>query len=391
MSRARWWWLFALAMVASVALLLVFSAPTVSSPLFAPPGLMFAAQDWMSPSARLAYSDDSVRVTADTAPGTALIVRDDLQVAASQYRYLRYRASDVDADARLLLLWRADGELQRVPLAHVLGRGTLDLAALPGWEGEVHMLGIAALPIDYIAADAVAEQSFVLHSAELRPDNWVSAVSALLTDWLASRPWTGASINTAGNEFGRATASLTGFVACWIALLLLCARAVLGSAAMRRVLPALLLAGASLLALDLAHDLFGRARSARAAAADVRDAPQWPLAADPGLAGDAERLRTTLENQPPQRVLVFSEQPFRRDYTTYLLRAFDAGQLFNLRGFGSRPAFDDAVLVFAGPEGWEFDPATSRLVLAGQSREAQIVWQGEQLVAFRLGRAGASP
>jgi hypothetical protein len=391
MSRSRLAMMIALGVALTFALVLVFAAPRLSSPFVAEQVFEFAPDEWSSPSSRVAPGPAGVRVEAEKSPGTALLVRESLQLQASQYRYLHYRASELPADARLLLLWRGEGAMQRQILPRVLRGGVIDLAGLPGWTGEVRMLALAALPIDYLAAGAVEQQAFVLQHAELRTDNWVSAVSALLTDWLAPRPWTGASINTAGNEFGRDPASLTGFIACWLALVLLGVRLLLGRLVARRVMPVLILVGAGVLALDLARDLLARTFAVRQAAERVIDTPQWPLAADPGLAVDASRLLVAIAPDASARVVVYAGHPFRRDYTVYLLRARNVAALFNLRDFSKRAALDDAVLVFADREGWEFDAETSRLTLDGQTRPAVPLWRGEQLEAFRLGAAGGSP
>lgn len=391
MSRSRIHLAFGVCAVLTFALTLVFAAPRLSAPFVAAQEFEFAPQDWVSPSSSIVPEGNAVRVEAGSSPGTALIVREPLQLPAAQFRYLHYRASGISADARLLLLWRGEGEMQRQLLPRVLRGGVVDLTTLPGWEGEIQMVGVAVVPIDYLAADAIAQQTFMLQRAVLRSDNWISAASALLTDWLAPRPWTGASINTSGGEFGRDAAPLTGFVACWIGLMLLCVRLLLGRDRMQRVMPVLVLLGAGLLALDLARDLLDRTLAVKHAAARVADAPQWPLAADPALAAEVGQLQATFAQDAPARVLVYAAHPFRRDYTVYLLRAFDVGALLNLRSFDTRKTLDNAVLVFADRDGWEFDADTSRLTLGGRSRIAVPLWQGEQLIAFRLGAAGASP
>lgn len=382
----------AIGAVATALLVLLFAAPRLSAPWLAA-ATGFAPQDWVSPSGHAKVEGELLRVQAGNPPGTALITHEPLQLQAAQFRYLHYRASEIADDARMLLLWRGEGDLQRQVLPRVLRGGTLDLAQLPGWNGEIRMLGVAVVPIDYLAADAVTQQEFVLARLELRPDNWASAVSALLTDWLAPRPWTGASINTGGNEFGLESSSLTGFVACWIGLMLVGVRVLAGRVALQRAAPLLVLAGACLLALDLGRDVLGRTVAVTHAAARVADVPQRPLAADPGLAADATQLRAALAQEAAARtrMLVHAGHPFRRDYAVYLLRDFDVAALLDLRRFATRATLDGAVLVLADRDGWAFDAQTSQITLGGQSRLAIPLWQGDHLVAFRLPAAGATP
>lgn len=391
MTRGVWLRVVASAVLLTVVLSCVFARPTWSAPVFAAQTFALAPQEWTSPSGSIVLREDGVRVESKDTSGTAVLLREPLQLAAAKVRYLHVRARDVAPDARLVLMWRGSGEMQRRVLPRVWRGGVIDLTAMPGWDGDIQMLGIVALPIDYLAAEAVTRQAFVLESAELRTDNWASAFSAMSTQWLAPRPWSGASINSAGNEFGAPGASLTLFVACWIAAMALVLVGLLGRLRAQRVLPALMIAGSLLLVLDAGRDLLGRTAAVRAAAARVSEFPQLPLAADPQLAGEVERLREALEALPPARVLVYGSDAFQRDYSVYLLRTFPVTALWPGQGGALGSHVDGTVLVMAGQGDWQFDAESGRLMLEGVVFIAASVWEGPRLHAFRLASVEPTP
>lgn len=389
MTAMRRWIGGAAAVLGSLALLLAFAAPRPGSPLVAAERLAFAPQAWTSPSARIVPADDGVRIEADTAPGNALVSRGDLALPAERLRYLHYRTDAIAPDARLILLWDSDGDggVHRRLLPRVAGRGSVDLAASDGWRGTIATLTLAVVPVDYLSAEAVPTQGFVLRHVELRSDNWMSATTALLTDWLAPRPWSGTSINTTGGEFGVHGASATAFVACWIAWMLLVARTTGGRERSRRVWPAVVAIGVGVLALDSGRDLLDRTRAVRSADARVAHRPVPPLGADPALVAEAAQLRAVLGGR--DRVVVHGD-PFQRDYTVYLLRERDVAQLLDLRGFATRATLNDAVLVVAGGDGSEFQPETATVQLDDRPRAAIPLWRGDRLAAYRLGSAGVA-
>lgn len=388
MTRRAAWLSIVVGTFGSLVLLVLFAAPTFSSPLVAAQRVAFAPGEWTSPSSRLVPVDDGVRVEGEATPGNAMVTREDITVSAAALRYLHYRADSLDADARLILLWRSEDGVERRLLPRLVNRGAIDLAESPAWRGDITMLALVVIPVDYLAAEVVPEQAFVLGSVELRSDNWLSALDVLVTDWLAPRPWSGASINTAGGEFGVRGASLTAFVACWIAWILLVVRVAGGRAALRCVWPAVLAVGVGVLALDLGRDLLDRTRAVRSASARLTAPDAVPLGADPALVADATHLRVALGAH--ERIVVHGDPPFQRDYTVYLLREFDVAQLLDLRGFATRATLNNAVLVIAGGDGSEFDEAASMLQIDGQARAAAPLWHGDRLRAYRLGSAGAA-
>ncbi|MBB5207330.1 hypothetical protein [Chiayiivirga flava] len=387
MTAIRRWIGGAAAVVGTLALLLAFAAPRLQAPFVAAERLDFAPQAWASSSGRIVPVADGIRIETDAPPGNVVVSRDDLALPADRLRYLHYRADAVAPDARLLLLWNGDGGMQRRLLPRVAGRGTVDLAASDGWRGTIATLTLAVVPVDYLAAEAVPTQAFVLRHVELRSDNWMSAMSALLTDWLAPRPWSGTSINTTGGEFGVHGASATAFVACWIAWMLLVARASGGRARLRRAWPAVVAIGVGVLALDTGRDLLDRTRAVRSAEARIAHRAVPPLGADPALVAEAAQLRAVLGAR--DRVVVHGD-PFQRDYTVYLLRERDVAQLLDLRGFATRATLNDAVLVVAGGDGSEFHPDAATVQLDDRPRAAIPLWRGERLAAYRLGSAGVA-
>lgn len=373
----------ALGVLGSLVLLLVFSGAMWAG-AWGGAQTRFELRDWSSPSGQVAPDGDAVRIVAEAS--AAVAEHPGPAVPAQTFRYLHYRIDDVARDARVIALWRdADGAAQRPLLPRVAGRGSIDLSQSDGWQGNIAALTFVALPIDYLPGDAVGEQAMRLDTVELRSDNAWSALTTTLTDWLAPRPWSGASINTAGSEFGQRGASLTAFVACLVLWWLLVWRVVRGRDATQRAWLWIVGAGVLLLVLDQGIDLVDRTLAARSA--QTRAGTQaLPLAADPGLARDVAALRATLA--PDDRLVVHGAPPFQRDYVVYLLRDFDVGALFDFSGFSTRATLNGMVLVVAGGDDVVFDEATSSLQLADQIRPATPLWQGDRLRAYRLGSAG---
>ena len=383
-QRAAWFGGLA-GVLGSLVMLLVFASPVPTLPWSAQQRVALPPTAWQAADAQLTPAGEGVRVEG---PGATMLEQGGLALPASTLRYLHYRVDDLAADARLVVMWRNEDGLQRRLLPRALGGGAIDLGQSIGWQGTVDSLALAILPVDQLSAAAVASQTMTLGSIELRSDNRMSALAALLTDWLAPRPWTGVSINAGGSEFGQRMVSLTLFVACLVAWWLLVSRVAVGRVAARRAAPWILAAGLGVLVFDQARDLIDRAVVARSAQQRVQARPDLPLAADPSLAADIAGLRPLLA--PRERVLVHGPA-FPRDYSVYLLRDVDAAALLDPAGFGTRASTNGTVFVIAGGTDTTFDDATSVLTVAGQPRAATPLWQGARLRAYRLGSPGATP
>lgn len=376
-------------LLALAVLVLVFAAPTWSAPWFAADTARVAPSDWTGGRGERVVEGDAIRVTGEPGTGTAMLSSDGLALPAAAYRYLHYRADEIAPDMRLLLMWHSDGVMQRRVLPRVFDAGAIDLVAAKGWNGDVSMLALAAIPIDYLPSADVDEAAFRLERFELRSDNKTSALAALATDWLAPRPWVGVSINSGGSEFGVRGAPTTLFVACTVLLVLALVRAAGGPAALRRVAVPAIVVGVGVLVLDHTVDLVGRARAVTAAAAHAGDAAA--LSADPSLERDLAGLRAALPPDTRERVVVYAASGFARDYAVYLLRDLDAGALHDLRGFGTRSTLDGMLLVVVNDVPDTFDAAAGVVRLDDQARKATPLWDGERVRVFRLGAGAVTP
>lgn len=394
MSRARLLAAALLGLIASFALLLDFAGVRADTPLR--PAL---EREWplaftSSTQAQLINEPGGLKVIGNPAEGMVMISAELAPFAASELRFFDIELAQTSTLLRGLLIWRSEGQIHNVALpGHVAGTHTLDLATVPGWSGQVDLLGLVLLPTDYLAAERAPPRDSVLHSARLSSDGWGPRLRALWTQWTAYRPWNGRSNHTAGYELSASAGpSLTAFVAALLLLALVLGALAWGWAGAGRAAQRVALAALLLLAGWQTTQLALRAGVAMEARAALGDDHSAPLAALPALAQDALELQAVLQPLQPPRLMVWGGNGFYREYPTWLLRRFNAGSLRMpedlQRAASQRP---DALLVMAGSEGWNFDAATGLLTAAPSVVAAEPLFAGRLLQLFRIRPAETAP
>jgi hypothetical protein len=383
--------LFAAAlMLAALVLFAAFARPPFDAPWSAAHTLVSDPNAWESAVSGLRIEGAGVVARGAAANGTTMLLQAAEPFEASRFRYLAYDLG-LERTDKAHFLWRSNGQLRNVFLPDAPGGdGVFDLQGVPGWEGQVDAIGVAASPTDVVHPSYVAEREFVLRSLRLESPSWRGALAALRDHWTAYRPWTGRSNNTGGFEFSpKAGASLTLFSALLAMLALGLAFAFFGAAKARRWLVPAVGVAALLLALVQLEQLALRGAVARAAAARA-DSPARPLSAQPLLAAAAIDLSSRLRSEGRTRVFVGGESQFFAEYTTWLLRGHNAAVLAPI---GSLPATLDApaFVVLAGKGPWQFDVAAGRLTVGDRHWAGQLVHDGGVLRAYRIERGEAIP
>lgn len=392
MSRIAPHLLFAaLLLVLTLVLLLWFARPEG--------GLAEAASDayeapldgFVSPGGPVALTGHGVRADRADASGVTLLIHSFPPRAASGFRYLQFRLTGIPPLSRPILVWSDGSGLRLAALpATPSGGGTIDLAQLPQWQGEVSQVGIALMPNDLLAPSLLPDTSLEVQLLRLEPPGWGGALRNLWTEWTAVRSWNGRSNNTLGLESGRREASLPGFLALWLvgamALLLLCH----GRQSLHRHAVALVVAACVLLALLQVRQLAANASIASAAARQATRAQ--PLSAAPALAAAAVELNQRLREAADRpRVLVHGDGLFLSEYPTWLLRESNAATLRTPDWLPPQASLEGWVLVLVGDGDWRFDAGSGELTVGNQQRQALPWFESGPLRAYRFAAAGDRP
>lgn len=383
--------LFAAALsLAAFVLFAVFARPSFEAPWSAAHTLISDPNTWESAMSDLRIEGAGVVARGAHANGTTMLMQAAGPFEAARFRYVAYDLGLERID-KAYFLWRSEGELRNVLLpAAPGGDGVLDLQGVPGWEGQIDAIGVAASPTDLVHPAYVAEREFALRSLRLESPSWRGALAALRDHWTAYRPWTGRSNNTGGFEFSpKAGASATLFLAVLAAMALVLALAFFGAATARRWVVPVVGVAALLLAMVQLEQLALRGSVAHSAAARA-DSPAQPLSAQPLLAAAAIDLSDRLRSEGRTRVFVGGESQFFAEYTTWLLREHNAAVLAPL---GALPAKLDApvFVVLAGKGPWQFDVAAGRLTIGERHWVGQLVHDGGILRAYRIDRGESLP
>lgn len=390
--KVRWLLYAILLTLATVALLLLFAHPGAGvgwSPANTRP---LPLATFESPVATVALREASVHASGADAQGMTLLLQPTAGLVASEWRHLHYSLEPGSAASKYLLVWRSDAGQGVAPLPVPPASGTLDLARFDAWKGSIEWLGVAAAPVDYLAASAIESPTLELHALQLDSPSWRGALAALWSEWFGARPWTGRSSNTAGFELAPvAGPSFTALVAATLALAWALAWLLLGRAAASRSVPVLLAAAIFLPGAWQASQLWNRAATASSAADLARAQPQSPLAAQPQLAVAAHRLSEQLRTETARpRVLVLGANQFLGEYSVWLLREHDVAMLWTPGLLPPAEAAGDWRLVLVGQGDWAYDVASGRLRIGTQERDAQPYADFGVIKAYRL-QAAATP
>lgn len=289
--------------------------------------------------------------------------------------------------ARVVLVGE-DGALVHAPFpGRPNGSHRIDLRRAGLDAGAAYTaIGLWLGPPDYLPAAAAEPVDVRIEALTLERPGLAAALQMLGQSWLGYRPWTGRSLNTAGFEHGpRPPPGLQLVLAAWLAGMLPILH---GMRAGRRCGRPLVLGALGVLALVAVLDLDRRAATALAAARAAR--PGIELSALPALETELAGLVRAWRDDPPRRVLVWSEDRFLREYPVWLLRSFDAaaldhpGQLDALASAGE----GSLRLLLFGASGWRYDRRTGVLELGGRRLAARPGPPGQWFHAFEIAGAG---
>lgn len=377
-------------LLAGLALFVAFARPPSQAPWSAVETWAANPSAWEASGVQLRSEGAGVVAHGAAANGTTMLLQAAGPFEASQWRYLSYDLA-LERTDKAYFLWRSGGQLRNVFLPDAAGGdGVLDLQGVPGWDGRVDAIGIAASPTDVLHPGYVAERDFAVRALRLQSPSWRAALVALRDQWSAYRPWTGRSNNTGGFEFSSAAgASLTLFIALLSAIAVALAFAALGRARARRLVVPVVGVAALVLALMQFEQLV--LRDAVASAADARAIdPARPLSAQPALSAAAIELSQALRDAGRTRVFVAGADQFLGEYTTWLLREHNAALVAPVQALPATletPAF----LVLAGSGPWQFDVPAGRLTIGERHWAARLVHDGGLLRAYRLEGGEVSP
>jgi hypothetical protein len=381
--------LFAVALsLAAIALFAVFARPSFDAP-WSPAQMVVSDPHAWESAAQLRVEGAGVVAHGADAGGATMLLQAVEAFDAARFRYLAYDLGLARTD-KAYFLWRSGGQLRNVFLPGAIGGdGVFDLQGVPGWEGEIDAIGVAATATDILHPAAGAEREFALRSLRLESPSWRGALAALRDHWTAYRPWTGRSNNTGGFEFSpQAGASWTLFAALLALVALGLACAWFGAATARRWSVPVIGIAALLLAAIQFEQLVVRGAVARAAALQAR--PGQPLSAQPQLAAAALELSAQLRGEGRTRVFVGGENQFLGEYATWLLREHNAAVLPTPEAL---PATLDApaLLVLVGKGPWQFDAAAQQLAVGGRRWHARSVYEVGMLRAYRIESGEVAP
>jgi hypothetical protein len=375
-----------LLLLAALALLLAFARPGTGAGWNPARTRPLPLAGFESPVAAVTARETSVRAEGADAQGMTLLLQPTAGLAAAEWRYLSYTLERGSPASKYMLVWRSEAGQGVAPLPVPPASGTLDLARFEAWKGSIEWLGVAAAPVDYLAATAIQAPALELHALQLDGPSWRGGLAALWTEWTGARPWTGRSSNTAGFELAPAAGpSFNAFAAAVLVLAWLLAWLLLGRAAAVRAVPALLVVAIVVPGAWQVRQLWGRAATASAAAGLAAAQPQAPLAAQPQLAAAARRLSGQLRTETGRpRVLVHGASQFLGEYTVWLLREHDVAMLWTPELLPPPESAADWRLVLVGNGDWSYDAAAGLLRLGTQQRAAQPFADFGVLKGYRL-------
>lgn len=362
------------------------AAPRFDLPWWSATSVELDAEGFRANPGSGASTGHGLRVTGADLGGRTVLIHAGLDLDVSRLHYLSFGFARLPPTLRPVLIWNGPAGQGSAALPWGLAGGTVELRRLAGWPERLDWLGLLLVPMDAVPTAAVAERAFVFHGMTLSSASRASATSALWTELLAYRPWTGRSINTGGFELPieRRVRPLA-----WLSISLAGGLlAMAASAAARRRWKPILLAAVLLLwvMLDLLQVRQLLMRAEAAALARGGTPPGHLVTAQPALATPVFELLQRLAAVPADaRVLVYGEGAFLGPYSVFLLRDRDAGLLRNLAHLPPALIAQAPVLVLVGSGPWRFESATGTLHLPDQVLAAEPVFEHPTLSAYRLG------
>lgn len=290
------------------------------------------------------------------------------------------------------LLLNIDGEYRAAVLpGHGQGVTVVDPHIASFQTGRVTGLGLLVTPAEILPVGLAAPLDLRLLGIGMETPSVSARLRVLWQSWFGYRSWIGRSINTAGSEHGsRPLPGIQTALALWLAGALPVAL-LLRPRCWRRWAAGLLGVALFVSGLLAAAGNLLRAEVAWRAAGRVAEVPEASLSAMPWLHDELAALASAWRDRPPERVLVWGDSKFMREYPGWVLREFNVNSSGSLDQLLALPSGQSAMLVLVGVEGWDFDPISGVLRLADRYLPARLEQLGEAVHVFRLRGRGASP
>lgn len=317
-----------------------------------------------------------------------LFIRD---VDTARYPMLRYRFAGFPGTLELSFFFRRAGEGEELQIITVpvprSGTGTVDLAALEAWQGQVVEIGFAQFPDAVAVPAAQAFRPFSLVEVELASPSLRGRLQARWQGWFSGGNWTYRSLNAQGPDIEvRQGPPLPLLLAALAAGILLLGMALLRWRGSRLVRAVLLAALAAWLVLDLRWLLILADRHASTTIAyGQRPLPQrMQLPPDQNLLAAAGQVQRALAAvQPPPKLVVMAGTAHDRGRLMYHLRPLNAGPM-DLVGYGESGVQDGLFVLLYGVDEPVFDAGSGQLRLPAAPVAASVVLERPPLRLYRL-------
>lgn len=383
---------FAIAMLASMALLLMWAAGVDwHSPLLPEQSRNWSGSDFRVVMGGAAEDESRLRIGAVGEDRTALQSVILNGVDAANNPILRYRFEQFPHTLELSLVFRraGDDDVSVVSLPWPgEGDAWFDLGTVPEWRGRITELAFAEYPTPQIVPPMQGFKPFTLVDTSLLSRSWRGDLAALATDWLGHWPWSQRSVHALGRDTDTPRAqSLVLCLALAIALALFWSWLLLRlrGASLLRAGAVLVVAGWILLDLQWQSGLRWRHVATQNLYAEF-DWPERELhSADSDIVQAARELKSAIRDLPENsRVLVHSSSSFSVLRLVYHLLPMNVGVLSLAKSESpATPLPDNALVVLYDAAGWRYDPKTRSLQGDGLAISGDVVFRRERLIMLR--------
>lgn len=321
--------------------------------------------------------------------------RPDDPLDAARLKVLRYRVRDYPRSLELALFFRTrehPDTVQSVTLPWPAdGRSSIDLSALPAWQGHIIELGLSEYPTPAQVPPSFPFPAFEIAGASLQSPSMTGLLNALLTRWTVWTPWSLRSthINMPTSPFAmRSAPNLALALALAGALALAAAFGLLRGRAWRVIFPLLLLAW---LALDLRW--LGQMQGNDALAQTLFQGKAWnerkTVIADRPLQQRATALRQVLARQPVgSHVLYWIAGEKRSARLGYFLRPYNVAAL--------RPSVTPAavadgtrLLIINSDSSWWWNWRRKILSQGERRFHGTLLWQQGNVLLLEIDQGGS--
>jgi len=391
-------WGFALALLASWTILLLWAARIEWSSPFSPAAQReFPGDDFSAVFGGASADKDRLRVTATGNDFTSLQSLRPSDIDAERFTTLRYRFAGFPHTLELSLVFRTAGSPEDVAISLPWpgnATHTFDLSQVPEWRGRIVEIGFAEFPTAQLVPPAQGFKPFEIVEAGLWSRSWRGDLAALATDWFAAWPWTQRSVHALGRDTDTPRErSLVLCVAIAAALALVLSLLLFGWRDRRFAVTTAVTIAVAWLALDLVWQigLWGRMQTTRAVYAPLSWAERQDTVADTDIVAAADRLRRILRGEPEtSRILVYTGagQGYELLRLIWHVLPLNAAVYANANGFGEALP-EGCLIVFFNSDDWKTNPNMRRLLAHSEhlASSASILgdsFENDAIVVFRF-------